>query len=330
MSETFRAVVADKQDDQQTVEIRELALADLPAHDVLVEVEYSTLNYKDGLALTGSAPICRSFPMVCGIDLAGTVVEAASGDFAPGDKVLVNGFGLSESHWGGFSQMARVKSEWLVPVPEPFTTRDAMAIGTAGYTAMLCLMALEAHGVAPDRGDVVVTGASGGVGSVAVALLARKGYRVLASTGRTETHDYLRGLGASEILAREELAAKPRPIGKERWAGGIDTVGSTTLANLLAQTRYDGCVAACGLAGGVDLPTSVYPFILRNVTLAGVDSVMAPLPRRREAWARLARDLPPEVLAEMTTVEPMSGILELAPRILAGQTRGRVVIDVNA
>jgi putative YhdH/YhfP family quinone oxidoreductase len=330
MTDSFSAVVIDKQDDEHIAEIRELTLEDLPDNDVLIDVEYSTLNYKDGLALTGAAPICRSFPMVGGIDLAGTVAQSSSSELAPGDRVLVNGFGLSESHWGGYSQKARMKPEWLVKVPEAFSTRDAMAIGTAGYTAMLCVLALEEHGISPDRGDVVVTGAAGGVGSVAVALLARKGYRVIASTGRAETHDYLRELGAAELIDRDELAAKPRPIGKERWAGAVDAVGSTTLANVLAQTRYGGCVAACGLAAGFDLPTSVYPFILRNVTLAGIDSVMAPLERRREAWRRLAEDLPAEALAPMTTVEAMSSVMELAPRILAGQVRGRVVVDVNA
>ncbi len=330
MSETFRAVVADETDGERTAGVRELSLADLPADDVLVDVEYSTLNYKDGLAVTGAAPICRSYPMVCGIDLAGTVAESATDAFAPGDRVLVNGYGLSESHWGGYSQRARMKSEWLVRVPEVLTNKQAMAIGTAGYTAMLCVMALQEHGVGPDSGDVVVTGAAGGVGSVAVALLAGSGYRVLAATGREEEHDYLRGLGAADFIARETLAAKPRPIGRESWAGAVDVVGSTTLANVVAQTSYGGSVAACGLAGGFDLPTSVYPFILRGVTLAGVDSVNAPMARREQAWARLAAELPADALTSMTTIEPMSRIEELAAAILAGETRGRVVIDVNA
>ncbi len=330
MSDTFRAVVVDKVDDKHTAGLRDLTADDLPDHDTLVDIEYSTLNYKDGLAITGAAPICRSVPMVCGIDLAGTVVESASPSFAAGDRVLVNGYGLSESHWGGYSQKARMKSDWLVPVPDAFTSKQAMAIGTAGYTAMLCVMALQDHGVAPESGDVVVTGAAGGVGSVAVALLARAGYRVIASTGREAEHDYLRSLGAADFIARDALAAKPRPIGRESWAGAVDVVGSATLANLIAQTRYGGCVAACGLAGGMDLPSSVYPFILRGVVLAGVDSVMAPMERRREAWRRLAAELPADLLAEMTTVEPMSRIEELAAAILAGKTRGRVVIDVNA
>ncbi|MEE2775158.1 MAG: MDR family oxidoreductase [Acidobacteriota bacterium] len=330
MAESFRAVVADKPAEELEVAIRDLTTDDLPDHDVLIDVDYSTLNYKDGLAMTGAAPIARSFPMVCGIDLAGKVAESSSEDFGAGDRVLVNGFGLSESHWGGYSQRARMKSSWLVKVPDSFSNQDAMAIGTAGYTSMLCVMALESNGVAPDSGDVVVTGAAGGVGSVAVALLSRLGYRVIASTGRAETHDYLKALGADEILDREELGAKPRAVGKERWAGAVDSVGSNTLANLIAQARYDGCVAACGLAGGVDLPATVYPFILRNVTLAGVDSVMAPIERRREAWRRLAELLSVDVIQQMTTVEPMSGVIELAPKILAGQTRGRVVIDVNS
>ena len=330
MSDTFRAVVVDRVDDRHTAGLRDLTPGDLPEHDVLVDIEYSTLNYKDGLAITGAAPICRSVPMVCGIDLAGTVAESASGSFSPGDRVLVNGYGLSESHWGGYSQKARMKSEWLVPVPDAFTNQQAMVIGTAGYTAMLCVMALQRHGVTPDSGDVVVTGAAGGVGSVAVALLARAGYNVIAATGREQEHDYLRALGAADFLSRDELAAKPRPIGRERWAGAVDVVGSSTLANLIAQTRYGGCVAACGLAGGMDLPSSVYPFILRGVVLAGVDSVMAPMALRREAWRRLAAELPADLLSEMTSVEPMSRIEELAASILAGETRGRVVIDVNA
>lgn len=330
MSDTFRAVVVDRIEDRHSAGLRDLSMDDLPDRDTLVEVEYSTLNYKDGLAITGAAPICRSVPMVCGIDLAGRVVESASPAFAAGDRVLVNGYGLSESHWGGYAQKARLKSDWLVPVPDAFTNEQAMAIGTAGYTAMLCVMALERHGVTAESGDVVVTGAAGGVGSVAVALLAGAGYRVIAATGREQEHDYLRSLGAADFLGRDELAAKPRPIGRERWAGAVDVVGSSTLANLIAQMRYGGVVAACGLAGGFDLPASVYPFILRGVVLAGVDSVMAPMALRREAWQRLAAELPADRLAEMTSIEPMSRIEELAASILAGETRGRVVIDVNA
>ncbi len=331
MSDSFKAVVATKEEDAaQQVQIQDLQVGDLPDHDVLIDVEYSTLNYKDGLAVTGSAPICQSFPMVCGIDLAGTVAESGSSELAPGDAVLVNGYGLSERHWGGYSQKARMKSEWLVRIPENMTAKDAMAIGTAGYTSMLCVMALQENGITKDRGPIVVTGAAGGVGSVAIALLADAGYEVIASTGRAETHDYLKALGATDFLDREELAGKPRPIGKERFGGGVDAVGSNTLANVLAQTKYDGCVAACGLAGGMDLPATVYPFILRNVTLAGVDSVMAPQARRQEAWDRLGRELDLSKLADMTSVEPMSNIEALAASILQGQTRGRVVIDVNA
>ena len=331
MSDSFRAVVVTKEDDApQQVQIKELSVADLPDHDVLIDVEYSTLNYKDGLAVTGSAPICQKFPMVCGIDLAGRVVESRNPEFSPGDAVLVNGYGLSERHWGGYSQKVRMKSEWLVRIPDNMTAKDAMGIGTAGYTSMLCVMALQSNGITSDRGPIVVTGAAGGVGSVAIALLADAGYEVIASTGRAQTHDYLRALGATDFLDREELAGKPRPIGKERFGGGVDTVGSTTLANVIAQTKYDGCVAACGLAGGMDLPATVYPFILRSVTLAGVDSVMAPQARRQEAWERLGKELDLSKLADMTTTEPMSKIEELGASILRGETRGRVVIDVNA
>lgn len=330
MSDSFSAVVADQVDGKPTAAIKTLTVDDLPDHDVLVDVEYSTLNYKDGLAVSGKGRICRSFPMVCGIDLAGTVAQSASSAFSPGDKVLVNGYGLSESHWGGYSQKARVKSDWLVKLPDAFTAQQAMAIGTAGYTAMLCVLALEKHGVTPDKGAVVVTGAAGGVGSVAVAVLAKLGYEVVASTGRPETQAYLADLGASDFIDRAELGGDAKPIGRERWAGGVDSVGSNTLANLLAQISYGGCVAACGLAGGGDLPGSVFPFILRGVTLAGVDSVMAPMAARVEAWQRLAADLPTEKLDAMTTVEPMSKISELAGAILKGATRGRVVIDVNA
>lgn len=330
MTETFNAIVAEQVDGKSKASLKQLSLADLPDHDVLVDVEYSTLNYKDGLAVSGAGRICRSFPMVCGIDLAGTVAQSGSARFQPGDKVLVNGYGLSESHWGGYSQKARVKSDWLVKLPDAFTTQQAMAIGTAGYTAMLCVLALEHNHVAPGTGEVVVTGAAGGVGSVAIAILAKLGHSVIASTGRPETHDYLGELGAGGFIDRAELADEPKPFGKERWVGAVDSVGSKTLANVISQTAYGGCVAACGLAGGMDLPTSVLPFILRGVTLAGIDSVMAPMEMRVEAWERLATDLDPAKLAAMTTVEPMSKLPELAGAILKGQTRGRVVIDVNA
>lgn len=330
MSETFRAVVIEEADGKPKAAFRQLRLSDLPQHDVLVEVAYSTLNYKDGLALTGGR-IARKMPLVAGIDLAGTVVESANPEFKPGDRVIVNGYGLSETQWGGYGKFARLKSEWLVHLPDAFSMQEAMAIGTAGYTAMLCVMALEDAGLTPaEDAEVLVTGAAGGVGSVAIALLAKKGFRVTASTGRPETHDYLKELGASAFIDRASLAEKGPPMAKERWAAAIDSVGSQTLATVLSQTRYGGWVAACGLAGGVDLPASVFPFILRNVSLLGIDSVMAPMHKRKRAWWQLARDLPKDKLNAMTEVHPLSEIFELAPKILAGQVRGRVVIDISA
>lgn len=330
MSETFRAVVIEEADGKPKAAFRQLRLSDLPQHDVLVEVAYSTLNYKDGLALTGGR-IARKMPLVAGIDLAGTVVESASPEFKPGDRVIVNGYGLSETQWGGYGKFARLKSEWLVHLPDAFSMQEAMAIGTAGYTAMLCVMALEDAGLTPaEDAEVLVTGAAGGVGSVAIALLAKKGFRVTASTGRPETHDYLKDLGASAFIDRASLAEKGPPMAKERWAAAVDSVGSQTLATVLSQTRYGGWVAACGLAGGVDLPASVFPFILRNVSLLGVDLVMAPMHKRKRAWWQLAKDLPKDKLNAMTEVHPLSEIFELAPKILAGQVRGRVVIDIGA
>jgi putative YhdH/YhfP family quinone oxidoreductase len=330
MGDPFKALVIDKADSGTTVAFRDLTDADLPDHDTLVEVRYSSLNYKDGLAITGKAPIARRFPMVAGADLVGVVVESGAADWKPGDRVTVNGWGLSETQWGGYTARQRVKSDWLVRVPEAFTLRQAAAIGTAGYTAMLCVLALEEAGVQPESGEVLVTGASGGVGSVAVAVLAKLGYRVVAATGSDTARAYLTELGAAEIIDRATLAEPGRPFQPERWAGAIDTVGSTTLANVLAQMRYGATVAACGLAGGNDLPTTVLPFILRAVRLQGVDSVYAPRARRETAWSRLARDLDTALLDRMTTVEPMSRLFDLAPAILAGQTRGRVVIDVSA
>ncbi|TYR33212.1 oxidoreductase [Mesorhizobium microcysteis] len=331
MSATFRALVIDKDGDSQNVSFRELQTSDLPDHDVLVEIEYSTLNYKDGLAVSGKGRIARRLPMVGGIDLAGTVVESRSEAWNPGDKIIVNGWGLSETEWGGYSRFQRLKPEWLTRLPAAFTPLQAMAIGTAGYTAALCVDALEDWGrIAPGEGEVLVTGAAGGVGSVAISLLAAKGYVVTAATGRPETHDYLAGLGASGFISREELAAKGGPLQKERWTGGVDAVGSTTLANALAQTVRGGAIAACGLAGGADLPATVLPHILRSVTLIGVDSVMAPQEQRERAWARLARDLDRTKLEAITRVEPMSNIKALADDIIAGNVRGRVVIDVNA
>lgn len=328
MKSRFKALLIKKEGDKQTVDDVELAPSDLMEGDVTVAVSHSTVNYKDGLALTGRSPVVRKFPMIPGIDFAGTVEESTNPNFKPGDKVILNGYGLSETHFGGYSELARVKGDWLVPLPKTMTPAQAMAIGTAGYTAMLCVLALEDAHVTPAKGAIVVTGASGGVGSVAVALLAKLGYRVIASTGRTEEEAYLKGLGAAEIIPRSELAVDPRPIAKERWAGGVDSVGSKTLANVIAATSYGGAVAACGLAGGMDLPTSVAPFILRGVSLLGIDSVQLPQPRRRQAWERLARDLDLKRLESMTKTIPLSGVRQAAADILAGKVRGRLVVEV--
>ncbi len=331
MGESIHAIVINRVEKKISSELKEITLDDLPAGDVTVNVAYSTLNYKDGLAVTGTAPIARTYPMIGGIDLAGTVESSSSPAYQPGDKVLITGWELSMSHGGGYAQKQRVKSEWPTRVPDAFSLKQAMAVGTAGYTAMLCILDLERMGVAPGEKEVIVTGAAGGVGSVAVAVLSKLGYTVAASTGRPELSDYLTGLGASTIVERAELAEPSgRPLDAERWAGGVDSVGGQTLASVLRGTCYGGAVAACGLAGGADLPTSVLPFILRNVSLIGVDSVMCPNPKRQTAWDRLAQDLPLDKLDAMTVVEPMSKVLELAPQILRGQVRGRVVIDVNA
>jgi acrylyl-CoA reductase (NADPH) len=330
MNTSFPAMVIEEVDGKAKAAIREMKLSELPDLDVLVEVSYSALNYKDGLVVCGNRnKVARKLPMVGGIDLAGTVVESRAPQWVRGDKVIVNGCGLSENHWGGFTRYQRVRAEWLLRLPDRFTLEQAMAIGTAGYTAALCVDALHAWGVLPASGDVLVTGAAGGVGSVAVALLAKAGYPVAASTGRPETHEYLRGLGASQLVERASLLEKGGPLQKERWAGAVDSVGSTTLANVLAQTKYGGAVAACGLAGGMDLATTVLPHILRGVALLGVDSVMAPMGKRERAWQRLARDLDTGKLAQISRVEPMSKLPELAQEILAGRTRGRVVIDVT-
>ncbi|MFL5229477.1 MAG: MDR family oxidoreductase, partial [Microvirga sp.] len=302
---------------------------DLMEGDVTIRVEWSTLNYKDGLAVTGKAPVVRRWPMIAGIDLAGTVEKSSHADWKAGDKVILNGWGLGETHLGAYAQKARVKGEWLVRLPRTMSTRDAMAIGTAGYTAMLALLAIERHGVRPDDGPAVVTGAAGGVGSVAIALLAKAGWHVIASTGRAQESDYLKDLGAAEIVDRSELSGAAKPLAKERWAAGIDAVGSTTLANLLSMTKYRGAIAACGLAGGMDLPTSVAPFILRGVSLLGIDSVMAPKPLRLEAWRRLARDLDPQKLAAMTTTISLDKVIETGRAILEGKIRGRVVVEVG-
>ena len=331
MTTSFRAIRLDKTETGQTASVVELSPDALMDGEVTVRVDYSTINYKDGLAMTGRAPVVRVWPLIPGIDFAGVVESSNQPDFAPGDRVILNGFGVGETWHGGLSQLARVKSEWLIKAPEGIDNAHAMAIGTAGYTAMLCILALERHEITPDRGDVVVTGAAGGVGSIAIALLAKLGYRVIASTGRAKTEgDYLRGLGAAEIIDRAELSEPGRPLGKERWAGAIDTAGSHTLANVLAQTSYSGCVAACGLAQGLDLPASVAPLILRNVTLVGVDSVMRPIPARIEAWSRLARDLDLGLLDRMITRIPLADAPAVGEEILAGKVRGRIVVDVNA
>jgi len=326
---TFKAIRIDKADKGQTVALVDFDDNDLMDGDVTVRVEWSTVNYKDGLALTGKAPVVRRSPMIPGIDLAGTVEASASPAWKPGDKVILNGFGLGETHLGGYGQRARVKGEWLVGLPPGMSGREAMAIGTAGYTAMLAVMALERHGLAPDRGPVVVTGAAGGVGSVAIAVLAKLGYRVIASTGRPQEAAYLTGLGAAEIIDRSELSGSPRPLAKERWAGGIDSVGSTTLANVLAMTKYGGAVASCGLAGGMDLPTSVAPFILRGVCLLGIDSVMCALETRREAWKRLASDLDRGKLVAMTTEIGLGQAPDFGAAIIEGRVRGRIVVNIG-
>src|SRR6201994_4114369 len=315
---TFKAIVIDKSASGQSVALRDFDENDLMEGDVTFRPEWSTLNYKDGLALTGKSPVVRRFPMIPGIDGAGVVETSAHPDWKPGDRVILNGWGCGETHFGCYAEVARVKGDWLVPLPQGLSTRDAMAIGTAGYTAMLAILALERHGVTPDRGPVVGTGAAGGVGSIAVSLLAGLGYHVVASTGRPKETQYLRDLGADEVIDRSELTAKPRDLAKERWAGGIDSVGSVTLANVLSMTRYGGAVAACGLAGGMDLPASVAPFILRGVSLLGIDSVMCPIDRRREAWQRLATDLDAGKLAEMTSEIDLAGVIEAGRRIVEG------------
>jgi acrylyl-CoA reductase (NADPH) len=326
---TFRAIVIDKTEAGQNVRLMDFDEKDLMEGDVSVAVEWSTLNYKDGLALTGKSPVVRRFPMIPGIDLAGTVRASADTRWKEGDKVIVNGWGLGETHLGAFAEEARVKGEWLVRVPETLTPREAMAIGTAGYTAMLAVMALERAGIGPDRGPVIVTGAAGGVGSIAIAILAKLGYRVTASTGRKSEAAYLENLGAAEVIERKELSGPPRPLAKERWAGGIDAVGSTTLANVLSMIRYGGAVAACGLVGGLDLPTTVAPFILRAVSLLGIDSVMCPSALRQQAWRRLETDLDRSKLAATVSEIGLDDVIDDAPRILAGDVRGRIVVKIR-
>ena len=326
---TFKAIVIDKAEAGQTVGLVDFAEKDLMDGDVTVAVEWSTVNYKDGLALTGKAPVVRRFPMIAGIDFAGTVESSAHPAWKIGDQVILNGWGLGETHLGGYAEKARVKGDWLVRLPQAMSAREAMAIGTAGYTAMLAVMALERVGLAPARGQVIVTGAAGGVGSVAVAILAKLGYSVIASTGRPEEAAYLKGLGAAEVIERKELTGPVRPLGKERWAGGIDSVGSSTLANVLSMTRYGGAVAACGLAGGMDLPTSVAPFILRGISLLGIDSVMCPIALRQEAWRRLATALDRAKIAAMTTEIGLADVVDAGKRIVAGQVRGRLVVKIR-
>ncbi len=325
----FKAVRADKTDSGQNVRFVEMDESELMEGDVTIRVTHSTVNYKDGLALSGKSAIPRRFPMVLGIDLAGIVESSGHPGFRRGDEVLLNGYGLSETHFGGYAERARVKGDWLVRLPQGWTRAEAMAVGTAGYTAALSLIALEAAGVTPAMGPAVVTGAAGGVGSVAVALLAKAGWSVIASTGRMSEADYLKGLGASEIIERASLSAPGKPLGKERWAAGVDSVGSITLANVLAQTKYGGAIAACGLAGGMDLPGSVAPFILRGVKLLGIDSVNCPMPARLAAWARIARDLDRERLARMTQTIPFDRAFEVGAEILAGKVRGRIVVEMG-
>jgi acrylyl-CoA reductase (NADPH) len=325
---TFKAIVIEKSDGGQTVALSDFDESKLMEGDVTVAVEWSTVNYKDGLALTGKAPVVRRWPMIAGVDFAGTVESSTHRDWKPGDKVILNGWGLGETHLGAYAQKARVKGDWLVRLPATMSTRDAMAIGTAGYTAMLAVMALERYGLKPESGPLVVTGAAGGVGSVAVAILAKLGFQVTASTGRPEEADYLKRLGAVEVIERKELTGPVRPLAKERWAGGIDSVGSTTLANVLSMIRYRGAVAACGLAGGMDLPTSVAPFILRGVALLGIDSVYRPRADREEAWRRLEFDLDREKLSEMTTEIGLADVIEAGRQIVDGRVRGRITVKI--
>jgi acrylyl-CoA reductase (NADPH) len=326
---TFKALVATKGETGTNLAFTDFAESDLMEGDVTVRVTHSTVNYKDGLAVTGKAPVVRRWPMIPGIDFSGRVESSDHPDFKPGDLVILNGWGTGETHLGAYAQKSRVKGDWLVPLPAGMNPDEAMAIGTAGYTAMLCVLALERHGLKPSDGPVVVTGAAGGVGSVATALLTKAGWHVIASTGRPEEVDYLKGLGAAEIIDRNELSAPGRPLAKERWIAGVDAVGSHTLANVLSMTKYGGAVAACGLAQGMDLPASVAPFILRGVALLGVDSVMCPKARRLEAWARLASDLDRDKLATMTTTIPLESVIETGKAIVEGKVRGRVVVEVG-
>jgi acrylyl-CoA reductase (NADPH) len=325
---TFKAIRIDKAEKGTTAALTQFDETELMEGDVTVRVEWSTLNYKDGLAITGKAPVVRRFPMIAGVDFAGTVEQSSHPQWKAGDKVICTGWGMGETHLGAYAEKARVKGDWLVRLPDGMSTREAMAIGTAGFTALLAVLALEKHGLTPKHGPVVVTGAAGGVGSVATAVLSKLGYHVIASTGRMSETDYLRGLGAAEVIDRNELSGPAKPLARERWAGGIDSVGSTTLANILSMTKYAGAIAACGLAAGMDLPTSVAPFILRGVCLLGIDSVMCPIEPRKAAWHRLASDLDQAKLTEITHEISLNQVIDTAPKILAGQVRGRIVVKI--
>ncbi|MBF6220366.1 oxidoreductase [Nocardia abscessus] len=325
----FAAVLIEKGEAGPQVTLTDVDEATLPEGNVTIEVAYSTLNYKDALAITGKSPVVRAFPMIPGIDLAGVVTESSHAEWSVGDEVILNGWGVGETHWGGLGQRARLNGDWLIPLPTEFTARQAMAIGTAGYTASLCVEALLRHGLRPDQGEILVTGATGGVGSIAIALLSKAGFTVAAATGKTSETAYLQHLGAGTVVDRAELAERGKPLQKERWAGLVDTVGSHTLANACAQTRYGGAVAACGLAQGMDFPATVAPFILRGVTLSGIDSVMAPKQRRLDAWARLARDLDPAALDSIAQEIPLGEAITAAGRLIDGTVRGRIVVDVN-
>ena len=325
----FKAILIEKDDAGYRAGLKEIDETQLPEGDVTVRVSHSTLNYKDGLAITGKGPVVRKFPMIPGVDLVGSVEESSHPEYRVGDSVVLNGWGVGEVHWGGLAQKARLKGDWLVPLPQRFTPRQAMAIGTAGYTAMLCVLALERHGVTPDQGEILVTGAAGGVGSVAVAVLSRLGYTVVGVRGRPEESDYIKNLGATEVLDRSAFSSPGKPLARERWAGAVDVVGSHTLANVCATTNYRGVVTACGLAGGMDFPATVAPFILRGVTLVGIDSVMCPRPDRLVAWQRLGTDLDISKLSLITNEIGLDEVIPTATKLLDGQVRGRVVVDVN-